>query len=71
MLSDREGREAKSRGGSEWLKTERNEPRWPVSFRLGPSCSWKVKDSSLTRKFKCVCVIKVVGPRWAKWKTNG
>lgn len=52
------GRRSRS-GRSEWLKTERDDPRWPLSLLwkepTGPSCSRKVRDSSLTRKFKCVC----------------
>lgn len=46
--------------------------------RRGPSSSWKVKDSSLTRKFKRVRGkkgqlggIRMAGPHRAKWITNG
>lgn len=34
----------------------------PVKNLADQSCSGKVRDSSLTRKFKCVCVIRVAGP---------
>lgn len=41
------------------LKTEGDEPWWPLSLlrkeTAGPFCSRKVRDSSLTREFKCVC----------------
>ncbi len=66
------GRRRDKSGWCERLKTKRDEPWWPLSLPwkepVGPSCSRKVGDSSLTRN-SSVCVCDLGG--WPSAGLNG